>query len=254
MTDPGNLSRLGRALYRAVGLGPVLDFLGNAADPTDPVAFTREMSAAYRVRTTVRWLGDDSTPVERTVYCCTHPTGATDFLGAFGAISARVDRLLVPMHPSICRLTPLSGIGVPTWPPSHERASVPAGRRLVRHLLSGGNVMVFPAGRVGSLVDGRVRDDPWRPALRQLTAAGRASVVPVLVDARNSRAFYALRARFRRLGLPFMLRELVRGSDAPVRIAIGRPIPGAEIPADPVAGMEWLRSRCYTLESELPPG
>ena len=225
MIDPRALSRLQRLAIRLGGLGPALDFI-ESPDASDAEAFCRSMCVAYNIHAELVWPDEPAEPVRSTVFCCTHPTGASDFVGAYALLAAKVGPMRVPMHPSLCEVPPLASVGLPTWPPSHKVRNTATAERLVEHLRAGGNALVFPAGRVGSLVGGRVVDAPWRPGLGEVLAASGAGAVPVWIDARNSRAFYAVRERVRRLSLPVVFFELLRTRRTEVRVVVGQRLVG----------------------------
>ena len=247
MIDPAALTRVQRLALRAAGCGPILDYLDRGTDAlADTAAFCRAMGVAYNIHSEIEWLEAPVGPVTGTVFCCNHPTGASDFIAAYGRLAATVGPMLVPMHPSLCEVPPLGAVGLPTWPPSFRTRNTATAARLVAHLRAGGNALVFPSGKVGSLVGGRVVDAPWRPGLGGVIEASGAAAVPVWIDARNSRAFYSVRKRVRRLALPIVLFEQLRSRRSDVRLVVGRRMVGA--------GLAAVRQACDALANEHARG
>jgi putative hemolysin len=52
-------------------------------------------------------------------------------------------------------------------------------REMLRHVKSGGCLLVFPAGRVAFWQDGQIKDPPWNDHLVTLMSRMKATVVPV---------------------------------------------------------------------------
>lgn len=65
------------------------------------------------------------------------------------------------------------------------------------------NVCVFPAGMVSRKIDGRVTDLPWKKNFIVKSLEYRRIIVPVYVQAHNSRFFYFIADLRKKLGIKF---------------------------------------------------
>lgn len=96
-------------------------------------------------------------------------------------------------------------------------------RKATRWLTQGGALVVFPAGEVAPALDaaGRPVDGAWLPGAAKLAAAAGAALVPLRIDGRNPRLFYAagpIHPALRTLLLPWALLR-ARGTTIGIRVA-----------------------------------
>lgn len=128
------------------------------------------------------------------------------------------------------------------------------------YLGQGGAIGIFPGGTVSTAARPfeRPLDPVWRKFTARMIARSGATVVPVYFDGQNSRLFQLASHLNYHLRLALLIREFRARVDAPVRVVIGRPIPGAELAArrsDPKAMMDFLRRTTYDLSPRpVAPG
>jgi putative hemolysin len=93
-------------------------------------------------------------------------------------------------------------------------------------------------------------DPVWRNFTARMIARSDATVVPIFFDGWNSRLFQIASHLNYTLRLALLIREFRARVDAPVRLAVGAPLPRAEIDArraDPNGMMDYLRRATYEL-------
>ena len=106
-------------------------------------------------------------------------------------------------------------------------AKDPANRRglreSLRHLRSGGVLVIFPAGRTSFYQPdlGTIADSEWSRSVASLARKSDAKVLPIRFAGRNSRLFYRLGAIWYRFRLLMLARELLKMRDQRVEIAVG---------------------------------
>lgn len=90
----------------------------------------------------------------------------------------------------------------------------------------GGAVGIFPGGTVSTAATpfGQPIDPRWRGFTAKMVTKSRATVVPVFFDGWNSRLFQMASHLHSNLRLALLISEFRARVDAPVRVAIGRPI------------------------------
>jgi putative hemolysin len=213
-------------LERWSGFDRVLRVLN--IDPTQggPEFITRILSEFGLQPVGTGYRGPDPRGV---VFVCTHHTGAADFLAAYAILEKSVPNLKVVMNDRLLKLPPLARIGIGVHAISTKRENGEARARIQAHLESGGNLLVFPAGKVGVLRNGRVTDQPWRLGVARMIRESAAWVVPVHVDARNGAGFYLLRELFPRFGMLFLLRMLRHQEQRPTPVRVGDAIAAADL-------------------------
>lgn len=94
------------------------------------------------------------------------------------------------------------------------------------HLKSGAGLGVFPAGEVSSYQKERkcITDKEWNPVIVKLIKKAKVPVIPVFVEAKNSKLFYLLgkiHPLLRTLRLPA---ELINKKNKSYQIKIGNPV------------------------------
>ncbi len=107
-------------------------------------------------------------------------------------------------------------------------------RSLARdHLARGGCVVVFPAGAVSTAPDRLGRkpavDSAWQPFTAQLVQRAKATVVPICFMGQNSRLFQVASHVSQTLRLSLIFREVKKRIGTDLAVAVGAPIPYAEL-------------------------
>jgi putative hemolysin len=124
------------------------------------------------------------------------------------------------------------------------------------HLEKGGCVVIFPAGGVSTAPDrlGRMPaiDAPWQPFTAQLVHRGKTTVVPICFMGQNSRIFQIASHLSATLRLSLIFREVKNRIGTTMVVAIGAPIPYAELAPikDRQALADVLRGKTYALQSD----
>ncbi|MCB1486116.1 MAG: lysophospholipid acyltransferase family protein [Bauldia sp.] len=126
------------------------------------------------------------------------------------------------------------------------------------YLAGGGCIGVFPGGTVSTAARpfGRPLDPEWRRFTARLIEKSGAAVTPVFFEGANSRLFQVASHLHYTLRLALMINEFRARVGRPVRVAVGRPLPRAELAArsgDARAMMDYLRAETYRLSPDPIP-
>ena len=123
-----------------------------------------------------------------------------------------------------------------------------------RILANGGCVVVFPAGGIATAPDRLGRrpavDAPWQPFTAQLIQRARATVVPIRFDGQNSRLFQIASHINPALRLSLIFHEVRRRIGTSMTVAIGAPMPFADLPAA-AAGRQNLMAHLRSVTEAL---
>ena len=125
-------------------------------------------------------------------------------------------------------------------------------------LEKGGAVVVFPAGAVSTAPDrlGRrpAKDAPWQPFVAQLIQRSKATVAPIWFGGQNSRLFQIASHLSQTLRISLIFHEVKTRIGTTLPVAIGAPIPYAEIAglADRQAMADHLMTLTYALGETVP--
>jgi putative hemolysin len=117
-----------------------------------------------------------------------------------------------------------------------------------QHLMSGGCLVVFPAGGVATTPTPFARraiDDDWKPFTARLIHAAKADVVPMFFHGQNSRLFQIASHISMTARLAFLLHEVANKIGDDFRVSIGDVLPYAAIQPmrDPHELSRYLRAR-----------
>lgn len=185
------------------------------------LAFVRACAERFNVKSTIINLKTSYAP--RTVFVVTHHTGALDFMALFPALAERVPSLRVVVNKKLLALKPLAPLCLGVNSLSTGKSNETEKQTLSAHLHAGGSLMIFPAGKVAGKTSGIVEDFPWRYGVGELALAHADFVVPVHVNAQNSKLFYFLRRLFPALSMLILLREL-RAQKSVATVTLGEPL------------------------------
>ena len=133
-----------------------------------------------------------------------------------------------------------------------QRLNIETRATALRYLADGGAIGIFPGGTVATAARpfGPPLDPVWRGFTAKLVARSRATVVPIYFDGHNSRLFQLASHLNYTLRMALLIREFGARVDAPVRLAVGDPIPPqalAPLAGDTKAMMDFLRAATYRL-------
>ncbi len=166
----------------------------------------------------------------RYIIASNHPLGGLDGLALIsligkhydGQIRFLVNDLLMAVKPLGCIFLPVNKFG---------RQSRKAASLIDKEYRSDKQMLSFPAGLCSRLQpDGTVADLKWQKHLVVRAVADERDIIPVHVEAQNSRFFYRL-ARWRaRLGIKFNIEmlylpdEMFKKRGGTINITVGRPV------------------------------
>ncbi|AJE46290.1 lysophospholipid acyltransferase family protein [Celeribacter indicus] len=189
------------------------------------------------------------------VVVANHPYGILDGLMLGHILSVRRPEFRILAHRVFRKAEDLERVILPvSFEETKEAVALNlATRRAAVDLLgAGGCIGIFPGGTVSTAARplGRPMDPGWRAFTAKMVAKSGATVVPVYFDGANSRLFQLASHLHGTLRMGLLIREFRARTGAPVRVAIGRPIPAAELArfrGDPKMLMDFLRAETYAL-------
>lgn len=125
-------------------------------------------------------------------------------------------------------------------------------RQTMKHVKSGGALLIFPAGKVSALNvrTRKVEDQPWNNLVGTLMKQYQASCVPFFINGRNSKLFYAAGLIHPRLRTALLPRELNNGSAKTPQLSVGSTISWRDVQGltTPDEITTYLRTACDLLQ------
>ena len=225
-----------------------------AIGPVEGVDFMVGGLRYMQIRLDLRGAEHLPAPGTRCTFVCNHPLGGADVLAAVTAVGPRYpEGLLVPANDMLGIVPALRPLIIPVNKVGGQSRSL--SERINDAFASDTQLMFFPAGKVSRQHRDGIYDDAWQKNFVVKSVAWRRTVVPIHIEARNSRWFYWI-AKWRtrlgiRLNLEMMLlpREVCNQKGKTIRVTVGQPIPYTEFDASrtPMQWAEEVRRRVYAL-------
>lgn len=154
-----------------------------------------------------------------------HPLGGLEGIAIAHLLLAVRPDLKVLTNQILTRVPELKElfIGVDVLSGNAARKNATGILQVNRHLGKGGAVLLFPAGLVSAFQVKRrkIEDRPWNRIAGQLAKKHNASCLPIYVNGRNSKLFYALGMIHPRLRTIMLPRELANKQGRPLELRIG---------------------------------
>ncbi len=157
-----------------------------------------------------------------------HPTGGLDGIMLINAVLKVRRDVKVLGNFLLSRIAPMRQyvISVNPFEERSGKDNLAGLKAAMRHLDSGGALIIFPAGEVATWQDGfkGLRDKEWDNAAVKFVKHAGVPVVPVFINARNSRLFHLagkINPKLRTLLLPH---EINNKEGANIEIRVGIPV------------------------------
>ena len=181
-----------------------------------------------RLGITYEGIWEDEPRPGRYVFAANHPFGGMDGLMLGHCVGRRFGDVRIGVNDLLMYLAPLRPIFLPINKHGRQSDSAVGGFSRV----FGGDVPIvtFPAGVCSRRSGGRVRDLPWKTGFIKRAAAAHRDIIPVWVEGRLSRRFYALAKLRKSLGIKqniemmLLPSELFAQRGKHFRIVFGSPI------------------------------
>jgi len=160
------------------------------------------------------------------VFIANHPTGMLDGILLLDLIGGVRPDVKFMGNFLLDRIAPLRKyfITVDPFDSADVRRNLRGVREAIRHVRSGGVLVIFPAGEVAAWHSGRVKDRLWPESIIRFIRSVDAPVVPICIEARNSRFFRAAGVVHPKLRTALLPRQLLNKRGVTVNINVGSAI------------------------------
>jgi putative hemolysin len=195
------------------------------------------------------------------VFVANHPYGVLDGIVMAWLVSKVRPDFVVLTHIVLTRAPEAAGFILPvdfSGTEEAERTNLASRAAARAQLAKGGAVVVFPAGAISTTPDALgmkpAVDGRWQPFASQLIQRSKATVIPIWFGGQNGRLFQIASHVSATLRLSLIFHEVKARIGTSLPVAIGAPIPFAELAAmgDRQALADELRARVYALARFAP--
>ncbi len=156
-----------------------------------------------------------------------HPLGGLDGLALMDTVG-KVRKDLYFLANDILMILPNLN---PLFVPVNKHGSNQEYREVLNKSFSGENIiLIFPAGLVSRKINGKIQDLEWKYSFLTQSKRNKRDILPVFVEAHNSKRFYNLAYWRKKFGIKanlemfFLVDELFRFKNKTIKIYIGKPI------------------------------
>lgn len=196
-------------------------------------------------------------PGKRYIFVANHPLGGLDGLALISHVGQLYNgNIRFMVNDLLMAIKPLQSIFLPIN--KHGKQSREAAELINEQYSSDNQMLTFPAGLCSRMQDdGSVADLRWNKHAVVHAVNDQRDVVPVYVNAVNSRFFYRLARWRKRLGIKFNIEmlylpdEMYRKRNSTLRIRMGQPIAWRSLDAaHPLDQATQLRDIVYRLKDQ----
>ena len=172
----------------------------------------------------------------RVVIVCNHPTGIADGMAVHDALKARRPDMQFYANADALRVCPgLDEVLIPVeW--VEAKRTLGDTRRVVertRTLLNNEQaLMIFPAGRLATKVEGRLTDKPWQASAVSIARWSDAPIIPMHLTGPWSTLFHLFDGRFQELRDITLFHEMLNKRGRRFSLIVGRSIPAKALDSD----------------------
>lgn len=160
----------------------------------------------------------------RAVLIANHPLGSLDALSlVMMAAEVRKDIRIVAGD-MLTHIQPIQGLILPV-----DNFSGHISRQQIRHIQQALDdeqlIIIFPAGEVSRARPDGIRDVVWHPGFLRFARLAQAPVIPVHINASNSRLFYLASMMNKPLSALLLVSEMFKNRNVHIKFRIGKPVP-----------------------------
>ncbi len=179
---------------------------------------------------TVETYGLDNVPDEgRFIYACNHCLGGLDFYAAIVSAHKKHPKIKVIANEILSGFYNLHTVFLPV---NVFSKNPPEKIQAIKDVLATEDtqLMTFPAGFVARKTKGVLDDGVWHPSFIMNAITYKRDIIPVFIDAENSKHFYRLANFRKKIGIKFaielfwLMDELFRKENSTIPVIFGKPI------------------------------
>ncbi|MEZ4711990.1 MAG: lysophospholipid acyltransferase family protein [Caldilineaceae bacterium] len=168
------------------------------------------------------------------IFIANHPFGLLDGLIMCHLATVARGDFRIMLHSALCREERIARFVLPiNFDKTAEatQSNIQTKQRALDYLRGGGTMVIFPAGGISTSTGliGPVTDLEWKLFFTKLIQMTEATVAPIYFHGHNSRLFQVISQFSETLRLSLIVHEVHNKIGHTLRVAVGDPIPYAQI-------------------------
>ena len=204
----------------------------------------------------VEVFGEENLPKAGTPYMfvCNHPLGGVDVVSVASVVGKHYpEGLKIPANDFLMLLTGIKDMLIPVNKIGGQSKSL--SEKINQAYASDSQLMFFPAGKVSRKKNGVIADEEWKKNFVAKSVEYKRDIIPIRIDAKNSRFFYIVAKLRAKLGIKFniemalLVRELRKQMHKTIKITIGKSISYESLGGSktPYEWAQEIRNKVYNL-------
>lgn len=164
----------------------------------------------------------------KVVIISNHPLGGLDALSLLKLVGKVRKDVRIVANDFLAELKPLENlfIQIDNFKNRQTKQSV---KKIYEALENEEAVIIFPAGEVSRISPNGVRDGSWQKGFLKFAQKSKSPILPILVDAKNSKTFYTISVLNKAFSTILLSDEMFKQKDKTVSIKIGQLISNEDI-------------------------
>jgi len=180
---------------------------------------------------TLKVNGQENIPKDgRYIFVANHPLGGLESIGFMRLVyDAFPEQIRFPVNDVLLNLKNFNPIFVPIN--IYGALGRDASKQMIDLYDSDNQILFYPAGMVSRKIKGQIVDSEWKKTFLSKAVASKRHIVPVHIDAQNSKRFYRIWTWRNLFGIKANLEmfllpdELFKAKKKTIVYTIGKPIP-----------------------------
>jgi putative hemolysin len=160
----------------------------------------------------------------RVVIIANHPLGALDALCLLRLVSVIRKDVKIVTNDFLAGIKSLDSlfIKINNFKQSQSKLSI---KRIYKALDNDEAVIIFPAGEVSRISPYGIRDGNWKKGFLKFAQKFKSPILPILVDAKNSKTFYTISILNKTFSTILLSDEMFKQKEKNISLKIGKLIP-----------------------------
>ncbi len=169
----------------------------------------------------------------RVVIIANHPLGALDAMCLLKLVSIVRKDVRIVANDFLSGVTALDSlmIKIDNFKKTQSKENI---KNIYKSLENEEAVILFPAGEVSRVSPYGIRDGKWQKGFLKFAKKSNSPILPILVDAKNSKTFYTVSILNKTFSTILLSSEMFKQKDKNISLKIGKLIPNKHILLDGV--------------------